>query len=172
MGVFNHTIELAEERWDEALGENYVQVAVNYDDAFGERCRVLIAFSDPVAKKFLLNRIKVAGRAITGAKVRPGLVLSSSPYRVEVLHGGQDERQSGTYRWIDDQPAEVGSRINLIESVHPTRGSVTTLATARQCDHPGLMSMNILVLDESANVDAPREIHFVNLFTGDSFVDA
>ena len=166
MAIFNHVIEYSE-TWDEALGENQVYIQVNYDDVFGERREAFVSFNDPRNRTFDPARIRIAGRAITGAVVRPGLVLDTPPGNmVKVAHKGGHE----LLRWIDDDVLPmIGLRVHLVESFHPETGAIELLVTARECDTPGMMSMNIMVLDESLDVDHPVLVEYVNVFTGEGF---
>lgn len=165
MGIFNHVIRYSEILNPE-LDENCVSIVIDYDDAFGARRSVQVPYNDPHNKQFDISRVKITGRAITGSVLRPTLVIAVlSPHEVKVL------RKDGatTHEWIDDTLPQVGDQAHLVESFHPKTGEMTLLVTGKGCDSPGLMSMNVIILDVSMDMDNPARIEYVNLFTGEIF---
>lgn len=165
MGIFNHTITYRE-RWDDDLKENFVRLNIEYDNAFGDRKRIKIPFNDArnPSKEFSLDRVKITGTAITGSRIYPAMIVSVlSKHSIIATRDFKPQR----YRWIDTTMPSPGDIIKLVESFHPISGEVSLVATSRQCENLGLMSMNVLILDETRNINKPILIEHINLLTGD-----
>lgn len=165
MAIFNHVVQYSED-WDDELNENRVLIQVDYDDVFGKRRTACMAFQDPRHKKFDVSRVRISGRAITGSVLRPALVLDTPPGNmVKVAH----KEGNQLLRWIDDELPMIGLQVYLVESFHPETGALELLVTAQKCQTPGMMSMNIMVLDESLDAENPVATEYVNVFTGEGF---
>lgn len=156
------------ERWDSSLNENFICLSIYYNDAFGEDRVADLPFNDPYNQHFDVSRVHIAGRAITGAVLQKAMIVETiSSDQVSVL-----QKEGITqHRWIDSILPKSGNQIYLIESLHPITGKSTFLATARQCQFIGLVSMNVMILDQFMNIHQPIYTTYINPFTGDVFRD-
>lgn len=163
MAIFDHKIKLKSE-WDDQYGELMVYVTLEFTDAFGEKQSVEFSFNDS-NKIVSRKRIKVAGTAMTGARISSGAVLSVRRYEIDLVSGADIL----TCRWIDDVSPEQSEIVNFFESLNPRTGEHTFLATRRECQHPELVSINVLVLKEDGNIEDPQHIEYINPFTREAF---
>ncbi len=163
MAIFDHKIQL-KSVWDDQYSELMVYVTLEFTDAFGEKQRIEFSFRDH-EKRVSRNRIKVAGTAMTGARISSGAVLSIRRHEVDLVSGADIL----TCRWIDDISPEQSEIVNFFESLNPRTGEHRLLATRRECQHPELVSINVLVLKEDGNIEDPQHVEYINPFTREAF---
>ena len=164
MALFDHSVR-CECSVDPQLGDLMVTIYVEYVDAFGVKREVVEALAEPNAKKFDKSRIVVGGTATTGARIVSGGVLGVRGRVVDILSGAN----YFTCQWIDKEIPEVADVVNFFESLSPIDGSPRLLATARDCLHPQLVSMNIMILNKDKDMERPLRVIRMNPFTGEQF---
>jgi len=159
MAIFDHEIRL-ESIWDDGFGELMVNVTLDFTDAFGERQTYKFPFND-MSDTFPRDRIKVAGTAATGARISSGAVIRVRGSNVDLISGADIL----TCRWIDDEMPEYAEIVNFLESINPLTSESRLLATRRVCEHPELVSINVLVLREDGDITNPQHVEHINPFT-------
>jgi hypothetical protein len=163
MTLFNHIVK-CETVFDECLGDNMTAILVRYDDAFNTTQEISFTICHSSNLILTERNIRITGRAITGAIQSTAIVSGiTDDMFIELLSNSG----RGAARWIDDEAAIIGDNITLIESFNPVDGTPILLATKRVCEHPGLISMNILILDDSLDMNDPVKTMYVNLLTKD-----
>lgn len=161
MVLFDHSVKCTS-TVDPELNELETLVVVNYRDAFGVKQSTTITFREINAKTFDSRRVKLTGTGTTGTKIHSGGVLSVRDRVVDILSGAQ----FFTCDWIDKELPQVTEVVNFFETLDPHDGSPTIVATKRDCLHPQLVSINILILGSDLDISNPKLVIQISPYTG------